>query len=133
MEVSPKENTNIIQMLYFAQSVVIYPLRPLIDPAERTLTPKYKKALTRIFRILDTDNDNKLNDSEINLLQQRVYESELSENDIKGLKDMVKDEDSQNYHSRHLNLEGFFIVHRKLLLLMKFKNSWVSRPHAAHP
>lgn len=130
---SPKENTNIIQMLYFAQSVVIYPLRPLIDPSERTLTPKYKKALTRIFRILDTDNDNKLNDSEINLLQQRVYDSELSENDIKGLKDMVKDEDNQNYHSRHLNLEGFFVVHRKLLLLMKFKNSWVTAHHPAHP
>lgn len=79
-------------MLYLAQSSFVFPLMPLINIAERTLTEKYKKALTRIFRILDVDNDKKLNDTELCSLQERVFGKELSLEDLKGLKDIVKDE-----------------------------------------
>jgi len=49
--------------------VVKYPLGPLIDQVEREIKKKYKKALSRIFRILDVDNDGRLNDKELSSLQ----------------------------------------------------------------
>lgn len=92
IEVSARDNKNILEMLYCAQSSVIFPLTPLMNLAERTLTPKYKKALTRIFRILDVDNSGTLSDTEMSSLQQRVFDNELTAEDLKSLKDIVKEE-----------------------------------------
>ena len=60
--------------------------------SERELTTKYKKALTRIFRILDTDFSGGLNDAELNSLQHRIFDNELSLDDLKSLKEIVKEE-----------------------------------------
>lgn len=125
IEVSARESKNILEMLYCAQSSVIFPLSPLICPASRELTPKFRKALTRIFRILDVDNNGRLSDQELGALQERVFESDLNPEDLKGLKDIVKDEAREHYNPRFVTLEGFFTIHRHLLQLMKIKNSWL--------
>lgn len=125
IEVSAKERKNFIEMLYCAQSSVIFPLSPLINLSERTLTVKYKKALARIFRILDNDNDNRLSDAELSSLQERVFDNELQPEDLRGLKDIVKEEAVEHYNSRYVNLEGYFAINKKLLELMKIKNSWL--------
>lgn len=92
IEVSAKDSINILAMLYCAQSSVIFPLSVLMNLGERELTGKYKKALTRIFRILDADNSGNLSDTEMNSLQNRVFENELTQDDIKSLKEIVKEE-----------------------------------------
>lgn len=125
IEVSAKERKNILEMLYCAQSTVIFPLSPLINLSERVLTVKYKKALARIFRILDADNSGKLSDYELSSLQQRVFDNELSPDDLKGLKDIVKEEAREHYNPRNVNLEGFYAINKHLLELMKIKNSWL--------
>lgn len=43
-------------------------MKPLINMIDRTLTEEYKKALTRIFRIHDQDNDGRLDDVELSTL-----------------------------------------------------------------
>jgi mitochondrial Rho GTPase 1 len=92
IEVSARDNKNILEMLYCAQSSVIFPLSPLMNLAERSLTVKYKKALTRIFRILDTNGNGTLNDAEMTALQMRVFDNELTADDLKSLKDIVKED-----------------------------------------
>lgn len=92
IECSSRQSKNIIETLYCAQSVVKYPLGPLMDQKERELTEGYKKALTRIFRVLDEDNDKRLNDTELIQLQQKVFNSELSDEDLKALKDVIKED-----------------------------------------
>ena len=129
IEISVKENKNILEMLYLAQSSFIFPLGPLIHLAERTLTVKYKKALTRIFRILDTDNDGKLSDEELRSLQHRVFGSSLSAEDLKSLKDIVKEQAPAHYNSKFVSLEGFYAINKYLLELMKIKNSWLILKH----
>jgi hypothetical protein len=52
-----------------AQRAVLYPLSPLYNLEEKKITPGFRKALIRIFRILDQDMDGKLHDSELNILQ----------------------------------------------------------------
>lgn len=129
IEVSAKDKKNILEMLYCAQSCVLYPLSPLMDLRERELTPKYKKALTRIFRILDTDNSGTLNDAELSSIQHRVFENELTQDDLKSLKEIVKDEAKEHYNPRHITLEGFFAIKKYFLGLMKIKNSWLILKH----
>lgn len=96
IEVSAKSKINIHQMLYCAQTSVIFPLHPLMDTVERSLTTKYKKALTRIFRILDTDFSGTLSDAEISVSQNRVFDNDLEAEDLKYLRDIVKEEVEQN-------------------------------------
>ena len=54
IECSAKYDKNIKKVLNSAQRAVLYPLAPLYDLTQKTITPKFRKALIRIFRILDT-------------------------------------------------------------------------------
>ena len=54
VECSAYKDINIKKVLNSAQRAVLYPLAPLYDINQKTITPKFKKALLRIFRILDT-------------------------------------------------------------------------------
>lgn len=125
IEVSAKESKNIIETLYCAQSVVKYPLKALMNQVSRTLTTNYEKALTRIFRILDQDNDGRLNDFELNYLQNRVFDDELFDEDLRALKDVIREDGPEFFSERGINLKGFFVLHRRMLLMMKIKNCWV--------
>lgn len=125
IEVSAKESKNIIETLYCAQSVVKYPLKTLMDQIDRSLTQDYKKALTRIFRILDQDNDGRLNDVELNSLQNRVFDDELFDEDLRALKDVIREDGPEYFSERGINMQGFYVLHRRMLLMMKIKNCWV--------
>lgn len=59
--------------------------------------------MTRIFRIVDKDCDNFITDDELNCLQLDVFKGELTQEDIKGIKDVIKDEVKLKFY--------FFIFH----------------------
>jgi Ras family protein T1 len=62
-ECSAYYDRNVKKVLNAAQRAVLYPLAPLYDLNSKELTPKFKKAIMRIFRILDKDLDGKLTDN----------------------------------------------------------------------
>lgn len=95
IECSAKESKNIIQTLYCAQSSSKYPIKPLINMVDRTLTENYKRALARIFRIHDSDNDGRLSDLELCELQNRVFETDMTDDDLRGIKDVIREDVSQ--------------------------------------
>lgn len=43
----------------------MFPISPLFDSHKKELKPEYEKALLRIFRICDKDQDGYLNDYEL--------------------------------------------------------------------
>ncbi len=55
LEVSALFTPNIKDVIFCAQRAVLFPLAPLYDLTKKVLTPKYTRALTRIFRIIDKD------------------------------------------------------------------------------
>ena len=69
IECSSKHDKNIKKVLNSAQRAVLYPLAPLYDLSQKTITPKFRKALIRIFRILDTECSGVLSDRELSSLQ----------------------------------------------------------------
>ena len=64
----------------------------MINKLIKNLTQNCQRALTRIFRICDKDADNLLKDNELIYLQLEVFKGELTQGDIKGIKDVIKDE-----------------------------------------
>lgn len=53
VECSALAKKNVSEVFYYAQRAVIFPLAPLYDITRRELTPKFKKALVRIFKVGD--------------------------------------------------------------------------------
>jgi hypothetical protein len=78
IECSAYYDRKVKQVLNSAQRAVLYPLGPLYDLSNKQITPKFRKALSRIFRILDRDMSGSLSDGDLTGLQERVFESELS-------------------------------------------------------
>jgi Ras family protein T1 len=78
IECSAAYDKNIKKVLNYAQRAVLYPLAPLYDLNLKTITPKFRKALLRIFRILDTERTGVLSDRDLNSLQERVFQTELN-------------------------------------------------------
>lgn len=82
LECSAYYNLNISEVLNACHQSVIYPLKPLYDISGKTITERLKKALTRIFRILDKDYDGILSDKEMSQLQESVFGSQLDNYDL---------------------------------------------------
>ena len=105
--------------------MVIYPLSHLLNKENKTLMPNFVRAITRIFRILDTDNDGWLTDADIINLQERVFKLDLSEVQLKEIKDSITQDLEDNSTSYGINLAAFQIIFRKSLDMLKIKNCWV--------
>ena len=123
IECSAFYDRNVKTVLNCAQRAVLYPLSPLYDLENHSLTPEFKKALIRIFRILDSDLDGKLYDSEMNTLQERVFQSELNIEDIKAIKDTIIEE-LESDHQDYIELQGFFALQKKCIEMLKIQICW---------
>ena len=72
LECSAMAVLNIQQVFYFAKKAVVYPIAPLFDLGTSELQPALVKALTRIFRIFDLNQDGVLSNDELNKFQVRL-------------------------------------------------------------
>ena len=90
LECSAYYNQYVSEVLNAAHQAVIYPLKPIYDIANKTITLKLKQALTRIFRILDKDIDGVLSDKEMSNLQEVVFGSQLDIDDLNRIRELIK-------------------------------------------
>ena len=77
------------QVFFMGQSLVLYPMFPLIDVTCNSLQPLCVQALTRMFRVFDVDNDGLLSDSELNAFQNSCFGVSLLPEDVAGLKKII--------------------------------------------
>lgn len=75
--------------------------------------------------MLDKDMDGRLSDLEMSNLQEIVFSSNLSDEDLRGIKDIIKEELRDISNERGVTLEGFIIVNRRMIEMMKIKNCWI--------
>jgi len=76
-------------MFYFSQKAVLHPSAPLWNYNDKDLTDKCKKALTRVFKICDQNNDGLLSDMELGLFQRRCFHMDLESGTLDSLKAVV--------------------------------------------
>lgn len=86
---SAREHHNVNEVFFLCQKAVTHPIAPLFDSKESTLKPAAVAALKRIFYLCDKDQDGVLNDVEIRGFQRKVFDKELSDDDLRNIKQSV--------------------------------------------
>ncbi|XP_066966976.1 mitochondrial Rho GTPase isoform X2 [Macrobrachium rosenbergii] len=124
VECSARTLKNISEMFYYAQKAVLHPTAPLYILEERDLTEKCKKALVRIFKICDMDNDGLLNDQELNTFQRRCFNAPLNPQALEELKTVVQRNVSDGVHTDCLTLRGFLFLHRLFIQRGRHETTW---------
>lgn len=81
---------NISEVFFFAQNAVLHPTAPLYDTRLHALKPLCVSALSRVFRLIDTDKDGLLSAEELNDFQRLVYGAPLQARELEGVKEVVE-------------------------------------------
>ena len=81
---------NVDDVFKFAEQFVTYPLHPIYDLTLHEFTPACRRALRRIFRIFDVDNDNLLDDFELCELHLKCFDVDpISDGELKDMKKLI--------------------------------------------
>ncbi|BFZ03685.1 hypothetical protein BsWGS_06724 [Bradybaena similaris] len=124
VECSARTLKNISEVFYYAQKAVLHPTAPVYNPDEKELTPLAKKALTRIFRICDLDNDSLLSDDEINMFQLKCFNAPLHPQALEDVKSIVKKNVSDGIIKDGITLKGFLFLHTLFIQKGRHETTW---------
>uniref|UniRef100_A0A8B9D359 Mitochondrial Rho GTPase n=1 Tax=Anser cygnoides TaxID=8845 RepID=A0A8B9D359_ANSCY len=124
VECSAKNLKNISELFYYAQKAVLHPTGPLYCPEEKEMKPACIKALTRIFRISDQDNDGTLNDAELNFFQRICFNTPLAPQALEDVKNVVRKNLSDGVADNGLTLKGFLFLHTLFIQRGRHETTW---------
>uniref|UniRef100_A0A8C2FBN2 Mitochondrial Rho GTPase n=2 Tax=Cyprinus carpio TaxID=7962 RepID=A0A8C2FBN2_CYPCA len=135
VECSAKNLKNISELFYYAQKAVLHPTGPLYSPEEKEMKPSCIKALTRIFKISDLDNDGILNDNELNFFQVRAvffsclhtqtcFNIPLAPQALEDVKNVVRKNMSDGVKDNGLTLKGFLFLHTLFIQRGRHETTW---------
>ena len=98
---------NVDQVFHYGEQAVTCPLHPLYDVILHEFTPACRRALQRIFRIFDVDNDNLLNDYELCDLQLKCFEASISDEELLAMKQHISNSGVGGLENQFFTFEGF--------------------------
>ncbi|XP_065419614.1 mitochondrial Rho GTPase 1 isoform X3 [Chrysemys picta bellii] len=124
VECSAKNLKNISELFYYAQKAVLHPTGPLYCPEEKEMRPACIKALTRIFRISDQDNDGTLSDAELNFFQRICFNTPLAPQALEDVKNVVRKNLSDGVAANGLTLKGFLFLHTLFIQRGRHETTW---------
>lgn len=124
VECSAKNLKNISELFYYAQKAVLHPTGPLYCPEKKSMKPLCIKALTRIFKVSDLDNDGILNDSELNFFQRTCFNIPLEPQALEDVKNVVKKNVSDGVCDNGLTLKGFLFLHTLFIQRGRHETTW---------
>uniref|UniRef100_A0A3B3YX43 Mitochondrial Rho GTPase n=1 Tax=Poecilia mexicana TaxID=48701 RepID=A0A3B3YX43_9TELE len=124
VECSAKNLKNISELFYYAQKAVLHPTGPLYCPEEKELKPSCIKALTRIFKISDLDNDGVLNDNELNFFQRTCFNTPLAPQALEDVKNVVRRNMADGVRDDGLTLKGFLFLHTLFIQRGRHETTW---------
>ncbi|POI33476.1 hypothetical protein CIB84_002771 [Bambusicola thoracicus] len=88
------------------------------------MKPACIKALTRIFRISDQDNDGTLNDAELNFFQRICFNTPLAPQALEDVKNVVRKNVSDGVADNGLTLKGFLFLHTLFIQRGRHETTW---------
>uniref|UniRef100_A0A8C6NTH5 Mitochondrial Rho GTPase n=1 Tax=Nothobranchius furzeri TaxID=105023 RepID=A0A8C6NTH5_NOTFU len=124
VECSAKNLKNISELFYYAQKAVLHPTGPLYCPEEKELKPSCVKALTRIFKVSDLDNDGILNDNELNFFQRTCFNTPLAPQALEDVKNVVRRNMADGVKDNGLTLKGFLFLHTLFIQRGRHETTW---------
>uniref|UniRef100_A0A8D0DH53 Mitochondrial Rho GTPase n=1 Tax=Sander lucioperca TaxID=283035 RepID=A0A8D0DH53_SANLU len=124
VECSAKNLKNISELFYYAQKAVLHPTGPLYCPDKKDMKPLCVKALTRIFKVSDLDNDGILNDNELNFFQRTCFNTPLESQALEDVKNVVRKNLSDGVCDNGLTLQGFLFLHTLFIQRGRHETTW---------
>uniref|UniRef100_A0A158R4B8 Mitochondrial Rho GTPase n=1 Tax=Syphacia muris TaxID=451379 RepID=A0A158R4B8_9BILA len=124
VECSAKTMRNISEIFYYAQKAVLYPTRQLYMPETRELTRICRKALMRIFKLCDFDNDGLLNDHELNQFQVLVFDLPMNAVAAANVKAAISSRCDGGIIEGSVTLSGFIYLHQLFIHLGRHETTW---------
>uniref|UniRef100_A0A8P4G4U7 Mitochondrial Rho GTPase n=1 Tax=Dicentrarchus labrax TaxID=13489 RepID=A0A8P4G4U7_DICLA len=124
VECSAKNLKNISELFYYAQKAVLHPTGPLYCPEKKDMKPLCVKALTRIFKVSDLDNDGILNDNELNFFQRTCFNTPLEPQALEDVKNVVRKNLSDGVCDNGLTLKGFLFLHTLFIQRGRHETTW---------
>lgn len=108
---SAKNLLRVQQVFIKAQQAVLYPFSSLFDLNTGQLTHECRKAITRIFRMYDRDNDGLLSNAELDAFQYQTFAVPLVEQDLAGWKKVIsRHADEQVVMDGKFTVAGFLAI-----------------------
>ncbi|KAH8825190.1 mitochondrial Rho 1 [Flagelloscypha sp. PMI_526] len=127
IEASAKLPLNVSEVFYFAQKAVLYPTAPLYDSRDHILKPSCTRALTRIFKLCDTNKDGILDEAELNEFQatelQGIIETVESSHPSAGPSGVGARREPPVIDGG-LTLTGFLILHTLFIQKGRLETTW---------
>ncbi|KAJ9541074.1 hypothetical protein OSB04_027580 [Centaurea solstitialis] len=124
IECSAYTNSQIPEVFYYAQKVVLHPTGPLFDQESHPLKPRCIRALKRIFMLCDHDRDGVLNDEEMNDFQVKCFNAPLQPLEIAGVKNKVQEKIPEGVNENGLTLLGFIFLHVMFIEKGRVETTW---------
>ncbi|TIC21883.1 hypothetical protein E3Q12_03078 [Wallemia mellicola] len=129
VEASAKTKTNINEIFYFAQRAVLHPTAPLYDSRQHTLKPASASALSRIFRLCDTNKDNLLDSTELNRFQLKCFGTPLKQSELDAIMELVSQHSNQTVSkvsngTLALTELGFILLHTIFIQRGRLETTW---------
>ncbi|KAM8843425.1 mitochondrial Rho GTPase 1-A-like isoform 1-T1 [Synchiropus picturatus] len=124
VECSAKNLKNISELFYYAQKAVLHPTGPLYCPEKKDMKSLCVKALTRIFKVSDLDNDGVLNDNELNFFQRTCFNTPLEHQALEDVKNVVRRNLSNGVSDNGLTLKGFLFLHTLFIQRGRHETTW---------
>ncbi|KAL7747724.1 ERMES complex Ca(2+)-binding regulatory GTPase gem1 [Sorochytrium milnesiophthora] len=124
VESSAKQPLNVSEVFYFAQKAVLHPTAPLYDSREHVIKPLCAEALQRIFKLCDADKDGILNDDELNEFQRKCFNAPLQQQELDGVKDVVRENDPLGVNELGLTESGFLFLHTLFIQRGRLETTW---------
>ena len=124
VECSARNLKNISEVFYFAQKAVLHPSAPLWNYHDKDLTETCKRALFRIFKICDMDNDGILSDEELARFQQRCFNMDLEPGTLDSLKAVVVKNSPEGIQNGGLTSKGFLTLNSLFIQRGRHETTW---------
>ncbi|XP_063725397.1 mitochondrial Rho GTPase 2-like isoform X2 [Symsagittifera roscoffensis] len=113
-----------LKWFHYAQKAVLHPSSPLYNYEISELTIAATRALHRIFRLCDLDNDGLLNDNEINFLQIRAFGAPLDKINLAEIKGLIQSNTIAGISHDAITEEGFLFLNNLFIQRGRIETTW---------
>jgi mitochondrial Rho GTPase 1 len=88
------------------------------------LKPACAAALRRIFKLCDTNRDGILDASELNDFQRKCFDAPLQQQELEGIKSLVREHSEDGVRDDGLTEEGFLFLHTIFIQKGRLETTW---------
>eukprot|EP01087_Luapelamoeba_hula_P015756 TRINITY_DN4747_c0_g1_i1.p1 TRINITY_DN4747_c0_g1~~TRINITY_DN4747_c0_g1_i1.p1 ORF type:complete len:664 (+),score=82.04 TRINITY_DN4747_c0_g1_i1:17-2008(+) len=124
IECSARAQLNVHELFHYARSAVLYPSDRLYDSSGKCMRAECVRALRRIFKICDRDNDGFLSDHELNQFQRRCFSVSLPTEELARIKEVIRNGMPSGVSDQGINIKGFLYVHHLFIQKGRLEATW---------